>query len=170
MKKIVFFFTILISTTAFSQLGMGTSLGKWRVGGGLGVNFGDNSYFGLNVYPNIGYMFTNQLEGGVAVGYQYSSWKNAKSNLFSAGPYLNFYPINELFLRGHYEYFTGNTKFKGDSTSYNYDESALWLGGGYRSGGIVSFYAGVMYNVLWKDGESIFSNGIRPIAGVSVGF
>lgn len=170
MKKFTILFLLLFSVPVFSQLGMATNFGKWRVGGGLGVSFGDNNYFGLSVYPNIGYMIAPRVEGGVTAGYQYSSWKDVKSNLFSFGPYMNFYPLNELFLRGHYEYFTGNSKIKGQSGSNSYDEDALWLGGGYRSGGKVSFYAGAMYNVLWKKDESIFSNGLRPIVGVSVGF
>jgi len=170
MKKLFCISLLLFSVSLYSQLGVGTHIGKWRVGGGLGVNFGDNNYFGLNIYPNIGYMLAPKLEAGLTLGYQYSSWKNVKSNLFSAGPYANFYPINELFMRGHYEYFTGNSKIKGEPDSYSYDESALWLGGGYRSGGKVSFYAGLMYNVLWDKDNSIFSNGLRPIAGVSIGF
>lgn len=169
MKKSIFLFFLLISIPAFSQLAMGTSFGKFRVGGGLSMSFGNDSFFGVSVYPSVGYMLMPGLEAGVTVGYQYSGWKTAKSNLFSAGPYLQFFPIDELFLRSHYEYFTGKTKFKDNSYSINYDESALWLGGGYRSGGKVSFYAGLEYNVLWKKDESIFSNAYRPIVGVSIG-
>lgn len=170
MKRFVFLIIILISIPAYSQLGVGAGLGKWRVGGGMGLNFGNNNYFALSINPNIGYMITSMFEGGITLGYQYSSWKDSKSNLFSGGPYLNFYPIQKLFLRGHYEYFTGNSKIKGVSDSFNYDESALWLGGGYRTGGKVSFYTGIMYNVLWKEDKSMFSNGLQPIIGVSVGF
>lgn len=170
MKKLIILSALLFSIHSFGQLGLSTGFGKWRAGGGLGVNFGDNSYFGLSVYPQLGYLIAPKLETGVTAGYQYSSWKEAKSNLFSFGPYLNFYPFSGLFLRSQYEYFTGKTKSKFNSYSTSYDEDALWLGGGYRSGGRVSFYAGAMYNVLWDKENSIFSNGVRPVAGVSIGF
>lgn len=169
MKKSFFLLFLFASFSVYSQIGMATSIGKLRVGGGVGMSFGSNNYTSISVYPQAGYMLTPKLEGGVTAGYQYTKWKDVKSNLFSFGPYLNFFPIDGLFLRSHYEYFTGNQKVKGYSETINRDESALWLGGGYRSGGKVSFYAGAEYNVLWKEDKSIFSNGFRPIVGVSVG-
>ncbi len=58
--------------------------------------------------------------------------------------------------------------------NYNYetnlDESALWLGAGYQSSGPVRFQAGVMYNVLYKENESIFLSGFQPFMGVSYRF
>ncbi|MGV4538189.1 hypothetical protein ACQ1RB_05840, partial [Ornithobacterium rhinotracheale] len=50
--------------------------------------------------------------------------------------------------------------------SYDINESALWIGGGYQSEGRVSLRAGIMYNVLYKEENSIFSSAIRPFAGV----
>ncbi len=72
-------------------------------------------------------------------------------------------------------YYTGKQKFD-DRTPYynsvyeaNLDESALWLGAGYQSNGPVRFQAGVMYNVLYKENESIFSSGLQRFMGVSIG-
>lgn len=170
MKKTIFLLFLLVSIPAFSQIALATNMGKLRVGGGVGLGFGNNDYFALSVNPNIGYMLTPQLEGGLTLGYQYSKWANVKSNLFGVGPYLTLYPVEGLFLRSRYEYFTGNFKIKGSPESVNRDENALWLGGGYGSSGKVAFYAGAEYNVLWKKEKSMFSNGFRPIVGVSVGF
>ena len=50
------------------------------------------------------------------------------------------YPFQGLFLRAHYEYYTGNIKYRVDSNySENFEENALWLGGGYRSTGKYNF-------------------------------
>lgn len=173
MKNIFLCSFLLISFTVFGQISVGTGTTKqqnnWRVGGGIGLGFGNNNYFGFSVTPFIGYMIAPQLEGGVKVGYQYGSQKNWKQNLFNFGPYMNYYPVRSLFLRAEYDYYTGNQKY-GDNTSISYDESALWVGGGYHTSGAVQMHAGLMYNVLYKEGESMFSNGFRPFVGVSVGF
>jgi len=146
---------------------------KWRFGGGIGLGFGNNNYFGIAVSPFVGYEITPQLEAGITVGYQYSKWSNSKQNLFNGGPYLNYYPIPSLFARAHYEYYTGTHKieygYESASSKHHFNESALWLGGGYRSTGKIQFYAGMMYNVLYDHDSSLFSTGLRPIIGVSIG-
>lgn len=155
---------------AFSQINLPTSheQSRWRVGGNIGLSFGNNDYFGLAISPSIGYKITRELEGGVTAGYRYSKWSHSKQNMFNVGPYINYYPINSIFLRSHYEYYTGNQKYDNIAKTRNFDESALWVGGGYRSGGPVKIYVGLMYNVLYKKDNSVFANGLRPIGGVSI--
>ncbi|MFV0176774.1 hypothetical protein OBK27_07550 [Empedobacter falsenii] len=117
-------------------------------------------------------MIANNLELGATAGYQYAKDDYAKLNLFNAGPYVNFFPVENLFFRANYMYYTGKQKYN-ERYNYNYetnlDESALWLGAGYQSSGPVRFQAGVMYNVLYKENESIFSSGFQPFMGVSIG-
>lgn len=176
MKKILFLILLSLSISAFcqDQNSMVNTPSKWRFGGGLGLGFGNNSYFAFAISPFAGYEITPQLEAGVTAGYQYSKWKDSRQNLFSVGPYVNYYPIPAIFLRSHYEFYTGTNKydygFNDGSYSYNFNESTLWLGGGYRSTGRIQFFAGMMYNVLYKNETSLFSSGFRPIVGVSVGF
>lgn len=142
----------------------------WRVGGGLGLNFGSNSSMSLSVSPRVGYEFVRNLEGGVSVGYQYAKRRTSKHHLFYGGPYLHYYPIPEIFLRTEFNYYKGTMKYD-NGGSHNYDENALWVGAGYRQGsGNVHFHVGIEYNVLYKSSSHIFSNGFRPIAGVSIGF
>lgn len=175
MRKFICLFILSISLTGFCQemTKEDYSPSKWRFGGGLGLGFGSNGYFGFAISPFVGYEIIPQLEGGLTVGYQYSKWSDSKQNLFNAGPYLNYYPIPSLFARAHYEYYTGTNEieyeFESDNFKYNFNESALWLGGGYRTTGKVQFYAGLMYNVLYQNDSSLFSSGFRPIVGVSVG-
>ena len=177
MKKILLFiFSLTLSTFAFSQVSQNQTINNnWRFGGGLGLSFGNNGYFGFNVSPSVGYMVANNLELGATAGYQYAKDDYSKLNLFNVGPYINFFPIENIFLRANYMYYTGKQKFD-DRTPYynsvyeaNLDESALWLGAGYQSNGQVRFQAGVLYNVLYKENESIFSSGFQPFMGISVG-
>ena len=175
MKNLFCFCLILLSLSALCQKSdlQENQPSKWRVGGGVGLGFGSNNYFGFAISPFVGYEITPQLEAGVTAGYQYSKWSDAKQNVFNAGPYLNYYPIPSLFTRIHYEYYTGAHQYDyefGGSNKYNFDESALWMGAGYRNIGKVQCYAGLMYNVLYKEESSLFSSGLRPILGVSFGF
>jgi len=153
-----------------SQISVGSAVqeGKWRVGGGLGLNFGNNGYFGFNVAPSVGYMLSPKLETGVSVGYQYSKSDFYKSNLFSGGPYLNYHVMQGLFARGHYEYFTGTQEYLSTNQEFDIDESALWLGAGYSTPGPVRVQMGLIYNVLYKENESVFSSPIRPFGGVAI--
>jgi hypothetical protein len=177
MKNIFFTTLLLISFSSFGQTSTDENRqpNKWRVGGGIGLGFGTNDQFSFSISPSVGYEITPMLEAGLSAGYQYSKWYSSKLNLFNFGPYVNFHPVNFLFLRGHFEHFIGTQKWKSGNPDIlelkeNMDESALWLGGGYRSPGRVSFYAGLLYNVLYKDDSSIFSTGLRPMVGVSFGF
>lgn len=173
MRGILLLSCLLFTGLAYSQIGIGSSSinkqNNWRVGGGVAMNFGNHGAFALNVSPFIGYELSPNLEGGVTTGYQYSKYRDQKQNLFSVGPYLNFYPIQSLFLRTQFEYFTGSVKIKNSSYSTSFDESALWIGGGYRTGGRVQMYAGILYNVLYKENKSLFSEAYQPIVGISIG-
>ncbi|MFV0212358.1 hypothetical protein OBK22_11210 [Empedobacter falsenii] len=174
MKKLLLFIiSLTLSSTIYAQINQNQAFNNnWRFGGGLGLSFGNNGYFGFNVSPSVGYMIANNLELGATAGYQYAKDDYAKLNLFNAGPYVNFFPVENLFLRANYMYYTGKQKYN-ERYNYNYetnlDESALWLGAGYQSSGPVRFQAGVMYNVLYKENESIFSSGFQPFMGVSIG-
>lgn len=180
MRKLWLLFVLLFSANAFSQAiisnsrsvqkvprakSMGSS--PWRVGGGAGFSMGNNDYVGFSITPFVGYEVIQNMELGLATGYQYVSRKTSKQNLFNIGPYLNYYPIPELFTRLQYEYYTGNAKVKSTGETYSFDENALWVGAGYRNVGQVQLYVGIMYNLLYNSDSKIFSNGFRPIVGVS---
>lgn len=174
MRKFICLFILSISLTGFCQemTKEDYSPSKWRLGGGLGLGFGSNGYFGFAISPFVGYAVLPELETGITTGYQYSKWDHSRQHLFNFGPYLNYYPIPALFARAHFEHYTGSNEYDysyGGSDKYNFDESALWVGAGYRSVGKVQFYAGLMYNVLYQNDSSLFSSGFRPIVGVSVG-
>lgn len=190
MKNIYLICFLLFTSLTYAQIGVGSNYvrqeSNLRIGGSVGMYFGNGSEFGLNISPSIGYRLLPNLEAGVTAGYQFSKNKdsefiNTKQHLFSGGPYLNYYPIRNIFLRAHYEYFTGTSRHKINSNHFpsdpvfdsniyaDFSENAFWVGGGFRTGGRVQFYAGVVYNLLYKRFESGFSDAYQPIMGVNVG-
>lgn len=171
MRKFALFFIFLfVSGWVYSQTGGRYShYDRLKVGGGVAMNFGNHGYFGLNISPFVGYQFTSILEGGVSTGYQYTKIRDTKQNLFSVGPYLNLYPIQNLFARLHYEHYTGTIKYKHSMQSGSFNEDALWIGGGYRTGDRIQLYIGFMYNLLYKEHKSLFAEAYQPIVGVSIG-
>lgn len=171
MKKIfALFLMVLFVQNSFSQIAAGSRIAedKWRLGGGVGLNFGNNGYFGFNVSPHIGYMLAPNLEAGVSAGYQYAKSDFFKSNLISGGPYVNYHIVPGLFARAQYEYFSGEQENLRTEQTWDMSENALWLGGGYSTPGPVRFQAGILYNVLYDKDDSIFNSPIRPFGGVAI--
>ncbi|MBV7441632.1 hypothetical protein KRX57_09375 [Weeksellaceae bacterium TAE3-ERU29] len=175
MKNI--FLLVLFSlgfSYGFSQIGGSVQSSqstekKWRLGASAGISFGDNDYLALSIAPSVGYNLGYGLELGATLGYQLNKNNYFRSNLISGGPYINYMVVPQIFGRVHYEYYTGNQKSKISSNEYNINESALWIGGGYESGGAIRFRAGILYNVLYKENNnSIFSSAIRPFAGIVI--
>lgn len=141
---------------------------RWRVGGNVGLDIGSGDYLGLSISPRVGYQITSNFEAGVGVGYQYLKRKVYNQHLVNFGPYLMYYPFPQFFARAEYDHYTGTIKNKNNGNSRHVDDDALWLGAGYHTPGRVSFHFGVMYNVLQSD-SSLFRDGWRPFAGVSMG-
>lgn len=155
-----------------------SDINRWRFGGGVGLSFGSHGYFTVQVSPSVGYALTNNVEAGLVAGYMYAKDDYSKQNIFNVGPYVNYYPIQNIFLRANYMYYTGTIKsdyynfLDTDNARYEdkFDESALWLGAGYQSSGLVRFQVGILYNVLYKENESRFSSAWQPFMGVAFGF
>ncbi len=170
MKRAIFLIFLFYTAFSFGQINLPKANGnnEWRVGGTAGVNFGNNNYFGFSISPFVGYRVSSLVEPGITAGYLYSKSDFIQQNLFHFGPYVNIYPVDNLFLRTQYEYYFGKLESQSTNYSRNISENALWIGGGYRSGGAVQLYVGLMYNVLYDGDKSFFSSGLRPIAGVSI--
>lgn len=185
MKKLVLVWMLLCAPLLFSQntvIQNGRSsktttstkpkkkpqIDRWKIGGGVGMNFGNNDYLSLSVAPFVAYELVNNLDFGIATGYQYTKRRSSKQHLFNIGPFVDYSPIPQAFARVQHEYFSGAYKLNNAEHSTHFDENALWVGAGYRSPGPVQVYVGLMYNVLYNSDSRIFANGFRPFAGVSV--
>ena len=173
MKKIFTLSLIVCNVFCFSQIAMssGTQTNRWTFGGGLGIGFGSNSYFNLQLSPRVGYKITDQLEGGIIGNVSWQSSNYYKSTMVGVGPFANYYFARSFFVGANLQQYFINSKEKFSGYKYNTDETALYLGGGYMQniGNNAFIQFGIMYNVLWQDRDSIFSTGFVPSIGVVVG-
>ncbi len=173
MKKIFTLGLTVINILAYSQIAMnsGTQSNRWTFGGGLGVGFGSNSYFNLQVSPRVGYKITDQLEGGIIGNVSWQSSDYYKSTMFGVGPFVNYYFARSFFIGANLQQYFINSKEKFTGYKFDTDETALYLGGGYMQslGNNAFVQFGIMYNVLWKERSSIFSSGFIPSVGFVVG-
>ncbi|PJJ64504.1 hypothetical protein [Chryseobacterium geocarposphaerae] len=174
MTKFIIPLFLLISGSVFSQVAVGTSPesnNRWTFGGGIGLGFGSNSYFNLSATPRVGYKLTNDLEGGVLGSISWQKSNAYSSTMLGVGPFLNYYVARTFYLSANYQHYFINYKDKIYDYKANTNEDALYLGGGYmqRIGNNSYLQLGLMYNVLYKENESIFSSGLVPNIGFVVG-
>lgn len=173
MKKHFTLLLMMISFWSFSQIAMssGTQSNRWTFGGGLGLGFGSNSYFNLQVSPRVGYKITDQLEGGLIGNVSWQTSDFYKSTMFGVGPFANYYFARSFFVGANLQQYFINSTEKYNNYKYSTDETALYLGGGYMQsmGNNAFMQLGIMYNVLWKENNSIFSTGFVPTVGFVVG-
>jgi hypothetical protein len=174
MKKFIIPLFVMISGILFSQVSVGASpesTNRWTFGGGIGVGFGSQSAFYLQASPRVGYRLTNDLEGGVVGSVSWQTSDYYRSTMFGVGPFLNYYIARTFYLSANYQHYFINYKDKFYDYKMNAEEDALYLGGGYmqRIGNNSFMQIGLMYNVLWKENESIFSTGLVPSIGFVVG-
>lgn len=175
MKKI--FLSILFgsSLSAFSQVSIGTNApaenNKWTFGGGLGVGFGSNSSFSFQVSPRVGYKLTNDLEVGAAGSVSWLTSDYYRSTMFGIGPFANYYFARSFYVSANLQHYFYNYKDRIYDYKFNGEETALYLGAGYmqRIAGNSYMQIGLMYNVLWKENSNIFSTGLIPSVGFTVG-
>ncbi|ROH96030.1 hypothetical protein [Chryseobacterium daecheongense] len=174
MKKLMTSLFLIISGSIFSQVAVGASQesnNRWTFGGGIGFGFGSNNYFNLSAAPRAGYKLTDDLEGGLLGSVSWQKSNAYSSTMFGVGPFLNYYIARTFYLGANYQHYFINYKDKIYDFKANTNEDALYLGGGYmqRIGNNSFMQIGIMYNVLWKENESVFSSGLVPNIGFVVG-
>lgn len=178
MKKLLLLSIISIGFSGNAQIGTSKTLGSadsnWTFGGsaGLGGSFGSNNG-GTSIYvsPRIGYKLTESLEAGIVSDLTWTNAKYFSSNTIGVGPFMNYYIAKNFYLSGMFQEYFFNQKNKVTNEKYSGDEAALYFGGGYlqRIGDRAYMQIGGMYNVLYKEGESVFGSGFVPSIGVVFG-
>lgn len=171
MKKLLMILSIAFSTAAFSQIAVGGSNTNsgWTFGGYAGVGVGNNT--SIYITPKVGYKLSEEFEMGVAGNLTWNNNSYYNSTMIGVGPFANYYFAKSAYLSGMFqEYFISyNSKSANLNTKKN--EAALYLGGGYmqRLGDRAYLQIGAMYNVLYKENESIFGSSFVPQIGVVFG-
>ncbi|MDO6596467.1 alpha-ketoglutarate decarboxylase [Oceanihabitans sp. 2_MG-2023] len=139
---------------------------KVRVGGGIGLGFGDG-FFSGTLAPSAIYQFDDQFALGITLNTTYNKRKNAYKSTILGGGIIGLYnPIPEIQLSGEFEQLHVNRDFDSSYVS-NLDETywspALFLGAGYRS---QNFTIGIRYDVLYDDDKSVYGSAWIPFVRV----
>lgn len=174
MKRLTLLLMLMLFGSAFSQVSVSapsSETNRWTFGGGIGVGFGSNSYFNLQVAPRVGYRLTNDLEAGLIGSVSWQTSDYYKSTMFGFGPFVNYYFARSFFVSGNLQHFFINYENKFYDYKDDQQETALYLGGGYMQqiGNNSFMQIGLMYNVLYKENSSVFSGGLIPSVGFVVG-
>ncbi|PVW14275.1 alpha-ketoglutarate decarboxylase [Marixanthomonas spongiae] len=135
-----------------------------RFGGGLGIGFG-NGYFSGSISPSAIYDVNPYFSVGPALQFSYQSGENFNTTLYGASLLTLFNPIRELQLSAELEQLRVNQTLEldGGNLEANFWNTALFAGAGYRTQNVT---IGVRYNVLYKDGEDIYTSPWSPFVRV----
>ena len=180
MKKLLFLITTILSLACHAQDDKNILLPQnqkqsnffdnFTIGGNIGASFGNNLW-GVSLAPRIGYKVTEDFEVAFSVNYYYQKSPNVRYNSLSLGPSMNYYIARNFYVNGSFQHYFISTKSKSTRITYNTEESALYLGGGYMQylGGRSYLRLGLTYNVLYDKNKSIFSSGLFPEVGIVIG-
>lgn len=137
-----------------------------RLGGGVGLNFGDG-YFSGTLAPSAVYQFDDKFSLGLGLSGSYYKRKNLYKSTVLGGSVIGlFNPIREIQISSEFEQLNVNRDFDQNfvsNTDDNYWYPALFLGAGYRSG---NFTIGIRYDVLYDEDKSIYADPWMPFMRV----
>lgn len=157
---------VLASFHSYSQ-GMGTQGDFWekvRYGGGLGLGFG-NGTFNAAVSPSAIYQATDYFAVGLGLGLNYAKFRESSLTAYGASLLSYFNPINVIQLSAELEQLRVNRRLDTPTGKLedNYWSPALFLGAGYSNRNVT---VGIRYDVLYKEGKSIYGNAWMPFVRV----
>ncbi|MEJ0102631.1 MAG: hypothetical protein WDO19_08790 [Bacteroidota bacterium] len=173
MKRLLFSLFLLSITTSvlFAQEEekpeekKGFKLDNLFTGGGISLGFGSgygSSSFSIGASPVLGYNITNWLDAGIAINYNYQSFRNypydgykIRQSVYGGGGFVKIYPVSFLFAQAQYEYnFNTQKVIPGDGTSsykIDFQTNSLLVGAGYagRMPGFKEpfFYLSILFDV-----------------------
>lgn len=154
---------LVISCATQAQSGSGFS-NNLRIGGSLGLGFGDG-FFTANLAPSVIYDINNYWSVGTGLSGSYTSFDDARAYTIGGSALAFFRPISNLRLSSEFEHLYVNFKRELDGSTFerNYTYPALFLGIGYTTGNLT---AGVKYDVLFDEDDSIYSSALVPFISV----
>jgi hypothetical protein len=131
-----------------------------RIGGGLGLSFGDG-FFSGTVSPIAIYEINPQFSAGLGLNATINNRKNFyKSTILGGSLITLFNPTRSIQLSAEYEQLHVNRNWDDSFTPDDkYWYPALFLGAGYRNGNVTF---GIRYDVLYDDTKSIYADAWLP--------
>ncbi len=139
---------------------------KVNFGGGLGLGFGNGST-NISFSPLAVYNFTPKIAAGLGLNYSYIKQRDFFQSSIYGGSIVGFYnPIQEVQISMELEQLRVNSKILSNQTlnsSSNFWNTALFMGAGYNTGGLV---IGIRYNVLYKQDNNVYSQAWLPFVRI----
>lgn len=135
-----------------------------RFGGGLGLSFGNNNTL-ITVAPSALYQPNQYVAFGPGLNFTYQKSQNFRSTLYGGSAIVLVNPIQFIQLSTELEQLRVNqtiTTTEGDVDD-NFWNTSLFLGAGFRTGNVT---VGARYNVLFRDGESIYADAWQPFVRI----
>lgn len=135
-----------------------------RFGGGLGLSFGRNNTQ-ITVAPSAIYQYNPYIAFGPGLNFNYQKFGDFSSTLYGISGIFLANPIPEIQLSGELEQLFGTQKIESinGNESFDVNNTALFLGVGYRYGGVT---IGARYNVLFDNNDGIYAEAWQPFVRV----
>lgn len=150
-----------------SRQGMRSKSDFWQkvqFGGGIGLSMG-SGYTNITLAPSAIYNFNPYVAFGLGAQYGYiKQQNNYTSNLYGGSAIALFNPVEKIQLSIEYEQLRVNANWI-SPVGYSRDfwNTGLFLGGGYRAGGVT---IGARYNVLFNKNNAVYSQAFMPFLRV----
>ena len=158
-------FLTIFNTVAISQDQNSSFWSQVRIGGGIGLSFG-NGFFSGTLAPSAIYDFNEKISMGLGLNGTYNTQKNFYKSSIIGGSVLGLYNvIPQLQISGEFEelYVTRNYDSSIGFPDDKYTYPALFLGVGFRQN---HFTIGLRYDVLYDADKSIYASGFAPFVRV----
>lgn len=164
---IFLFFSVQITVYAQENTPIKQPSEFWRnvrFGGGVGLAFGNNNTQ-ISIAPSAIYQYNQYISFGPGLNFSYQKFRDFSSTLYGISGIFLANPIPEVQLSGEVEQLFGTQEFDsiGGNISNDVNNTALFLGAGYRYGGIT---IGARYNVLFDDDDGIYAEAWQPFVRV----
>ncbi len=158
-------FAVLLYLGANAQEQKSELWSNVRVGGGIGLSFGDG-FFGGTLAPSVVYDFDEKLSLGVGLTGTYNKQKNFYKSTIVGGSVLGLYNIiPQLQVSAEFEELHVTRKYDNQFSNIdnNYWFPALFVGAGFRQ---QNFTIGIRYDVLYDNAKSIYASAYVPFVRV----
>ena len=139
---------------------------KLQFGCGFGLSFVGGTNISLS--PNLTYSLNDQLALGAGIQGSYSGIKNLQNTTPVGANILGQYkPTKKIQTLLEFAQLRVSTKKDTDmdKSTRSYWDSALMVGAGYSITPKIS--VGAKYNLLYKEGESVYTSPIIPFVNIS---
>jgi hypothetical protein len=135
-------------------------------GGNLGLQFGGQTY--VNLSPTMGYRLTNAVSVGVGVSYIYQKVFNISRTHYGVNTFARVNITDQFFGMAQYERLSVDVGVEGRRVGL----SSMLVGGGIQQplgGNAVASFT-VLYNLSYKEGNSLYNSPLVIGGGITLGF